>query len=211
MLFGFDDSLKDLKKELKATGMNVPFVKEWQKSYDKVKKQSAVLKAQYTQAKLDLETVYRTLKVLEQKLIDGEADLSTEIKGLKQYKTSFNQEFLIGKEDKEFHLTFQTILSLGEKKLSSQKDVLILQSEIENLLAVTKEALEKEWPGFRAMAYFYIERTDRDILDLPHGEKVVKVQRIYEDEFIKPMTQVLQSAFGDERAKNIMEVELWIC
>jgi len=211
MIFGFDDSLKGLKKELKSAGVDVSFVKEWQKSYDKVKKQSAVLKAQYTQAKADLEMVYQSLKQMEQKLIAGDLDLSVEVKGLKQYKNSFNQEFLIGREDKEFHLTFATILSLGERKISVQKDVLILQSEIENLLAVTKEALEKEWPEFRAMAYFYIERTDRDILDMPHVEKVTYVQHIYEDEFIKPMTQILQRAFGDERAKNIMEVELWIC
>ena len=211
MIFGFDDSLRELKKELKAAGMDMSYVKEWQKSYDRVKKQSAVLKTQYTQAKTNLEMVYQGLKEMEQKLIAGDSDLSVEVKGLKQYKSSFNQEFLIGKEDKEFHLTFATILVLGEKKISTQKDMLILQSEIENLLAVTKEALEKHWPEFRAMAYFYIERTDRDILDMPHSDKVAYVQRIYEDEFLKPMTQVLQSAFGDERAKNIMEVELWIC
>ena len=210
-MFGFEDSLKELKKELKAVGADRTYVKEWQKSFDKVRKQSAVLKTQYTQAKLDLESVYQSLKTMEKKLIAGETDLSAEVKGLKAYKTSFNQEFLIGKEDKEFHLTFQTILSLGEKKISAQKDALILQSEIENLLAVTKEALEKEWPEFRAMAYFYIERTDRDIIDMPHTEKVGYVQRIYEDEFVKPMMQVLQSAFGDERAKHIMEVEVWIC
>jgi len=211
MFFGFDDSLRELKKELKAAGMDMPFVKEWQKSYDKVKKQSAVLKTQYTQSKADLEMVYQSLRAMEQKLIAGDSDLSDEVRGLKQYRNSFNQEFLIGREDKEFHLTFSTILSLGEKKISSQKDMIILQSEIENLLAVTKEALDKQWPEFRAMAYFYIERTDKDILDMPHVEKVAYVQRIYEDEFVKPMTQVLQSAFGDERTKNIMEVELWIC
>lgn len=209
-MFGFEDSLKQLKKELKSAGVDVSFVKEWQKSYDKVRKQSAILKAQYTQAKLDLEMVYQSLKTMEKKLIAGDADMTSSVKGLKQYKTSFNQEFLIGKEDKEFHLTFQTILSLGEKKISGQRDMLILQSEVENLLAVTKEALEKEWPEFRAMAYFYIERTDRDIIDMPHNEKVSYVQRIYADEFVKPMTQVLESAFGEERAKNVMEVELWI-
>ena len=209
-MFGFEDSLKQLKKELKSAGVDVSFVKEWQKSYDKVRKQSATLKAQYTQAKLDLEMVYQSLKTMEKKLIAGDADMTSSVKGLKQYKTSFNQEFLIGKEDKEFHLTFQTILSLGEKKISGQRDMLILQSEVENLLAVTKEALEKEWPEFRAMAYFYIERTDRDIIDMPHNEKVSYVQRIYADEFVKPMTQVLERAFGEERAKNVMEVELWI-
>ena len=92
-----------------------------------------------------------------------------------------------------------------------QKDKLILQSEVENLLAVTKEALEKEWPTFRAMAYFYIERTDKEIIEMPHAEKVSTVQRIYEDEFVKPMIQVLEHAFGETRAKKIMEVELWIC
>ena len=127
MFFGFEDSLRELKKELKAEGIDVPFIKDWQKSYDKVKKQSAVLKSQYTQAKSDLQAVYQTLQEMEQKLIAGTLDLSSEARMLKQYKMSFNQEFLIGKEDKEFHLTFQTIISLCESKLSTQKDVLILQ------------------------------------------------------------------------------------
>lgn len=210
MFFGFDDSLRDLKKELKAVGMDMPFVKDWQKSYDKVKKQSPVLQAQYTQAKSDLERVYEVLKDMEQQLIAGKNDMSAEGKLLRQYKNSFNHEFLIGKEDSEFHLTFQSILTLCEKKLSSQKDMLILQSEVENLLAVTKEAMEKEWPAFRAMAFFYIDRTDKDIEDLPHSDKVERVQRIYEDEFKKPMFQVLVDAFGEERARNVMEVELWI-
>ena len=210
MFLGFEDSLRELKKELKAAGTDMSFVKEWQKSYDKVRKQSPVLKTQYTQAKSDLESIYQNLKVMEQKLIAGDLNLSAEAKSLKQYKTSFNHEFLIGKADREFHLTFQTILSLCENKLSSQKDVLILQSEVENLLAVTKEALAKEWPAFRAMAYFYIERTDRDIIDMPHLEKIAYVQHIYEDEFVKPMMQVLQGAVGEERAKKVMEVELWI-
>ena len=210
MFLGFEDSLRELKKELKAAGADMSFVKEWQKSYDKVRKQSSVLKTEYTQAKSDLESVYQNLKSVEQKLIAGDLNLSNETKSLKQYKTSFSHEFLIGKEDREFHLTFQTILSLFEKKLSSQKDVLILQSEVENLLAVTQEALEREWPAFRAMAYFYIERTDRDIIDMPHTEKIAYVQQIYEDEFVKPMMQVLQTAVGEERAKKVMEVELWI-
>lgn len=210
MFFGFEDSLRELKKELKAVGMDMPFIKDWQKSYDKVKKQSPVIQAQYTKAKSDLMKVYDLLKDMEQQLIAGKDDMSQVGKDLKQYKSSFNHEFLIGKEDSEFHLTFQTILTLCEKKLSTQKDVLILQSEVENLLAVTKEALEKEWPAFRAMAFFYIDRTDKDISDLPHSDKVEKVQRIYEDEFIKPMSQVLVDAFGGERARKIMEVELWI-
>lgn len=210
MLFGFEDSLRDLKKELKAAGADLSFVKEWQKSYDKVRKQSAVLKEQYTLAKKNLQTVCTLLETMEQKLIGGASDLSAEAKQLKQYRTGFDQEFLIGKEDKEFHLTLKSILALCEQKSFAPKDRLILQSEVENLLAVTKEALQKNWPSFRAMAYFYIDRTDQDITELPHADKVAKVQRLYVNEFLRPMVQVLQSALGDERAGKIMEDELWI-
>ena len=205
----FDDSLKGLKKELKAVGADVSYIKYWQKSYDKVRKQRLVLESQYTQAKDDLQTVFQALKEMEESLIAGRLDLSASVKVLKQYKNRFNLEFLIGKEDREFHLTLQTLLPLAEKKVSGQKEMLILQSEVENLLAVTKEALEKEWPDFRAMAYFYIERTDGDIIDMPHTEKVAYVERIYKEEFINPVLQVLQGALGDERAKEILEVDVW--
>ena len=50
----FDDSLKGLKKELKAAGADTAFVKSWQKSYDKVRKQSANLESQYTKEKSNL-------------------------------------------------------------------------------------------------------------------------------------------------------------
>ena len=84
-----------------------------------------------------------------------------------------------------------------------------MQSEVENILAVTEEALEKNWPDFRAMAYFYLDRTDREIYDLPHADKVAEVNRIYEVEFLAPMKALLEKYLGEERAKQILEVELW--
>ena len=116
---------------------------------------------------------------------------------------------LIGKEDKEFHLTYQTILTLCSSGRKTQKEVLILQSEVENILAVTEEALQKDWPDFRAMAYFYLNRTDKEIFDLPHGDKVAEVNRIYEVEFLEPMRAVLSKSLGEERARQILEVDVW--
>ena len=84
-----------------------------------------------------------------------------------------------------------------------------MQSEVENILAVTEETLEKNWPDFRAMAYFYLDRTDRAIYDLPHADKVAEVNRIYEVEFLAPMKALLEKYLGEERAKQILEVELW--
>lgn len=210
MFLGFEDSLRDLKKELKAVGVDMSYVKEWQKSYDKVRKQSRVLKTEYTQAKVNLEMVYGVLQEMEQQLIARTKNVSLLAEELKKYQNSFNQEFLIGKEDSDFHSTFQSILSLSGKDLTIERDLLILQSEVENLLAVTKEALEKKWPDFREMAFFYIAHTDKELLDFPHGEKVEEVAHIYEREFYRPMLQMLENALGDERAKRIMEVELWI-
>lgn len=210
MFFGFEDSLKDLKRELKTAGADMTFVKDWQKAYDKVRKQKGQLEETYNKAKKELETVYSALKAMEQMLITGNTDVCSMGRELKKYQNSFNHEFLISKEDADFYLIYQTILSLCEKKLTAHKDVLILQSEVENLLALTKEALEKEWPEFKAMAFYYIDRTDKELSDLPHIDKVAKVQRIYENEFIKPMYQVISTCFDEEKAKQIMEVELWI-
>lgn len=217
MLFG-EDSLKGLKKELKSAGADMGFVKSWQKTFDKVKKGSQQIESQYSQAKKELEQVHSVLKKMEENLISMKSDLENstyrnamgnDAKELKKYQGHFNQEFLIGKEDKEFHLTYQTLLNLCSKGCKEQKDVLILQSEVENILAVTEEALAKEWPDFRAMAYFYLDRTDKEIFDLPHADKVVEVNRIYEREFLAPMRDILIKSFGEERAKRTLEVDVW--
>ena len=84
-----------------------------------------------------------------------------------------------------------------------------MQSEVENILAVIEEALAKNWPDFRAMAYFYLSRTDREICDLPHLDKVEEVNGIYEKEFLSPMRSVLKRSLGEERARKILEVEIW--
>lgn len=214
----FDDSLKGLKKELKAVGADMSYVKNWQKTYDKVKKQSSIIKEQYIQAQKELQVVDTILKEMEQIFVSykDESDLKNVQKSLsgfakemKQYQNHFNHEFLIGEEDKEFHLTYSTIVSLCEKNIKEKKESLIIQSEVENLLAITKEALEKKWPEYRAMAYFYLEHSDREIFELPHSEKIEMVEKIYKDEFYNPMGQVLEDALGAERTRNIMEIELW--
>ena len=36
------------------------------------------------------------------------------------------------------------------------------------------------------------------------------VEKIYRNEFYNPMKQVIEAALGEERAKQVMEVDLWI-
>ncbi len=211
-MFGFDDSLKTLKRELKEAGADVTPIRDWQKNYDKVRKQTPVLEGQYQTARKELELVLAVLKQLEQYLIAGNVDrsgLENYMRELKKYQGHFNHEFLISKEDTDFQSTYDSILKLSNKGIHSQSEALILQSEVENLLAVTVEALDKEWPDFRAMAFFYIERTDRELFDLPHADKVAKVLRIYDNEFIKPMRDCMLEKLSEARVNQIMEDELW--
>ena len=70
-------------------------------------------------------------------------------------QNNFDHEFLVSKEDQEFHSTYDTILRLGMKALNASDQKLLLQSEIENLLALLKENLEKEEPKIEALTFYY--------------------------------------------------------
>ena len=212
MFLGFDDSLKSLKRDLKDAGVDMSFMRQWQKNYDKVRLQAPILESQYKTVKQELQTVLSLIMDMEQQLIGGVANkdsLAVFSKEMKKYQDHFNQEFLIGKADTDFQTTYVSIIKLCEKDLSVKGNALILQSEIENLMAVTKEALEKEWPDFRALAFFYIEGTDKEISELPHSEKLVKVKNIYESQFNQPFRDALAGRINAIRIKEIMEVELW--
>lgn len=212
MFLGFDDSLKVLKKEFKDAGVDMSVVRLWQKNYDKVRQQAPILETQYKTAKQELEIVFSLIKNMELKLIEGSANrenLNIFSKEMKKYLGHFNQEFLIGKEDTDFQTTYASIIKLCDKDMSVKGNALILQSEIENLIAVTQEALEKEWPDFKALAFFYIQRTDKEITELPHHDKVTKVENIYKEEFVKPLENTLKDRMTDIRIREIMEEELW--
>ena len=86
---------------------------------------------------------------------------------------------------------------------------MILQSEVENLLALTKEALDKEWPSFKAMAYFYLNHDDKEISDLPHADKVARVTDLYMNEFYNPMYRELIQYLDEGRVSQILEVDVW--
>lgn len=211
MFLGFEDSLKALKKELKDAGVDLSVVRDWQKYYDKVRRQAPQLELQYQTATNELESVLSLLKGMEQFLISnkGAGDVAGYAKELKRYLGHFNHEFLISKEDSDFHSTFSSIVNLCEKSKRELSDALILQSEVENLIALVEEALDKELPEYRAMAFYYIERSDKEIFDLPHADKVAKVRRVYENEFLKPLQDAMTGRISEIRIKVIMEEELW--
>ena len=138
MFLGFDDSLKSLKRDLKDSGVDIGFIRQWQKNYDKVRQQTPILENQYKIAKQELEAVLSILKDMEQQLIRGSVNkesLAVFLKEMKKFQGHFSQEFLIGKEDTDFQTTYVSILKLCDKDVNVKGNALILQSEIENLMA----------------------------------------------------------------------------
>ena len=216
MFFIFGDSLKAWKKDLKASGADMSQIKSWQKIFDRIRRETPQVEAEYTDVKKKLEIVCILLRNIEMALIEyrknslPDSFLKRKLvqlnNGLKKYQDCFHHEFLISKEDTEFYLTYSTLLELCEWE---DADNLILQSEIENLIAMTMEALDKEWPDFRALTFYYFQRDDEELLDLPHSDKIEKVTRIYKEEFLEPMRQMMINCYGAEKAMHIMEVDLW--
>ena len=235
MFFVFSDSLKIWKKDLKASGADMSVVKNWQKVFDRVKRETPQTQMQYIDIKKKLEFVYTLLRNTEMALIEYKRSslpdrflkrkLLQFYTGLKKYQGAFQHEFLISEEDTEFQLTYQILLEICEGEefcfifedtdtLQIEQEIstslLIIQSEIENLMAITLEALEKESPQFRALTFYYFERDDTELVNLPHLDKIDMVNHIYEEEFLKPMRQIMTNCYGEEKANRILEVDVWI-
>ncbi len=212
MFLGFDDSLKGLKKEWKDAGVDMSLVRTWQKSYDKVRVQRGVLQAAYERAKRELLEVQELLEGLEQQLIqktytgDG---LQNTVHRMKGYLGHFDHEFLLGKADTDFQTTYDSIMRLCLRKDLDKGDAVILQSETENILAIIKEALDRKWPDFRALSFFYLEHTDKDLVDMPHQEKLILVRDVYQQEFLMPMENALRDGIDADRVRHLMEEDIW--
>ena len=58
--------------------------------------------------------------------VDGK-EFGRLLKDLRQMQNSFDHEFLVSKEDQEFHSTYDTILRLGTKALNAPDQKLLLQ------------------------------------------------------------------------------------
>ena len=240
IFFGFKDTLKSLKKELKLAGADISAVKNWQKLYEQVKKQAPQMQYHYDCVKCALEELLDILKNMEIYLADrGESNhfvwrnpmqllnekLKTYGEQLEFHKNNFSHDFLISEEDTEFHLSYATLLKFCLEGIE-EHEILFMQSEVENLIAITEESLEKECPNFKALAFFDIQRSVNQLVEFPHSEKINQISNFYESEFLSPMRAILLEAFKNtkedmpiltehkhltltERADYILKEKIW--
>jgi len=195
MFLGFNESLKPLKQELKNAGADGSVVRDWMKTYDKVNTNYAKVEKLYLSERTKLMQLQQILKQMESYFTTGEEVKDKLVVGmgnLKALKDFAGHEFLIDKGNTEFTLTFSRLQkqSLQLEKYSNQ-ELLFLHSEVENLMDIVKEALEKEEPDLHALTYFELTQKSSMLSDLPHAQKIKKIRRIYESEFLKPMAEIL--------------------
>lgn len=206
-MFGRNDFIENIKDALAAAGCDMGAFRSWQKQYDRLKKKQKEQKERYERCREQTKRVQEDAQLMEQMLIAEQTadrkEFGRLLKDLRQMQNNFDHEFLVSKEDQEFHSTYDTILRLGMKALNASDQKLLLQSEIENLLALLKENLEKEEPKIEALTFYYQLGSDQELAQLPPAEKLEKITYFYEHEFRQRILQLLEN--GISRAGQLKD------
>ena len=208
-MFGKNNYIEDIKAALAAADCDMNAFRSWQKMYDKIVKRKKEEEARYVRCRDMTMCVKADGEKMEQMLTsDTEIDareFSRLLKELKQMQGSFDHEFLISKEDQEFHSTYDTIIRLSVKALETPDQRLLLQSEIENLLELLKENLEKEKPDMLALTFYYQIGSDKELATMSPADRLARIKRAYEGEFQGPAVRLL--AEGIRRADDIVSYQ----
>lgn len=206
-MFGRDPENVKLEKALRAVGADPGLVRDWFKTLEKMRKIAPSVKNDYEQAHNSAEKLRRLLDKMEGALLGAGRVLSEqELQLLKDCRKSMRElqgkcdhNFVISPEDKEFHSTFDMLLVLQPGRESNAEKTLILQSEIENLQGMVNECLDREPPSLVWLCYYYANRQGKDLEKLAPAEKLAKVRRVYQNEFVERMrvclTDCIQEAY----------------
>jgi hypothetical protein len=193
-MFGEDEAVRNFKRQMKTAGCDMTVVKTWQKQLKWIRKQKKSIYGGYTVARESLVRVDTIVRRMEQMLTEKgfwTKERMREIKSLrkelKKLSDSFHNEFLVSKDDKDFHLTYQSILRLADSFDGKNDNRILLLSEVENLLGRLAENLEKEQPDPVRLTYFYCKHTDAELSELPAQGKLVRITNVYEEEFLQPL------------------------
>ena len=157
---GLEEAEKNFKNEMLARGMNPADLKSWMRTYERTKKLYIQVGSRYQRNREDLLCVRDHLLGMEELMIGGilegerRRQMQLHVKELKKFNGVFNHEFLISKEDVDWHMTYESLMKLAPKYLDDGQNGLILHSEIENLISLTNEALDRKTPDLFALRFF---------------------------------------------------------
>jgi hypothetical protein len=201
MLFGEDEAIRQLKRKLQAHGCDAESVKKWGKQLLTVKRQLPGTWGQYQTSLANLRTIEVYMKKLQVRLSERKVwdrdtlkDIQATYRNMKKMSTSFDNEFVVSREDHEFHLIYDTICRLMDKFDGADDTRILLLSEVENILALIREKLDREMPDAVALSYFYLNHKDDELVSLPPESRLERITEVYENEFLKDVR--MQTASG---------------
>ena len=207
-MFGANKKLKPLQKELKRAGANQKAVREWMKLYQKINKNYPKVKSSYDTERAKLEHLQSLLKHMESCFAVGgdvKVALKKDVAMLKQVKEFAGHEFLVDKGNAEFALTFLRLKTMmSSLKKTSEKEMLFLHSETENLADMIKEILGNKTPDLYALTLFFMTHHESELKELPYEEKIKIIEGVYNQSFRKPMEEMLSLAM--DQAKENMPI-----
>lgn len=194
-MFGRNDFAERIKAALAEAEGDTEAFRSWQKRCERLKKSRREKEDRYRTCRQMTLLVQQDAQLLEQ-MLTREPDVDRRefgkiLKDLRQMRGKFDHEFLISSRDQEFHSTYDTIVRLGVRALEPQDQRLLLQSEIENLIELVKENLEKEQPPFCALAFYDQSESRQDLEELSPADRLVRIQEVYEREFYEPGMKIL--------------------
>lgn len=209
-MVGIDEESKRIRTAMLSCGGNASIIKPWIKKLDKIKKNSVSVASKYYKLRDDLTRTLDELEELEdlmigyKELTPGEKKRFLEImKDFKSLKGKADNDFLISKADTDFHTTLESILALGPKYVDNNENGIILHSEIENMIEVTKEGLDREKPDMFALTYYYMDHTDADLAELTFADKVIEINRVFNQDFVSQIEE--QMEFCVKQVEAIMD------
>lgn len=203
-----------IREALLAAGCDKGGLKLWQKKYERLIKQLPDMRKQYYNARTSTARVEELAKSMEKLIVQGapadrsgQKNFAEALRELKRLQGSFDNEFLISREDREFHSTYDSILKLGLKALEQEDQRLLLHSEIENLLSLVRENLEKPRPDLTQLAFFYQGHTDGELVDLPPADRLEKLAQVYREEMYAPIEELVLAAIplADSRMEELLK------
>lgn len=201
-MFGFDSEEKKFRNVMASLGVPANVLRSWQKKLEKTQKAAVMEREKYFRVKGALAQLEKELLAVEQCLREqNTVELTKEyqvfLKELKSLKGCCDHEFLISSENQEFHSTYDTLLRMGAEPLADEDERLIVQSEIENLIELTKEALDRKPPDFFHLGYYFTFHNWKELCELSPQEKINRVWHVFEREFLKEIQQHIQNALTD--------------
>lgn len=194
-MFGLDNNEKELKELLAQLGCEASVFKNFRNVYEKLEKKYPAVSGRMSEAMQAGLQVKQIAEEIECYFTMGNAvDLNERAKELKKLQGNYIHEFLVSSQDNDFVSTYSTVISKLPEVLKNPGSRLMVQSEIENLIAMIREKLEQPKPNMYAYTYFLLDHKDSELFEMHAEMRCEYVEKIYLDEVVNPVLKATEAA-----------------